>query len=82
MKIQLKPIVTEKAVMMIESQNMLTFQTGKEATKEEIKKEIEELFKVEIEKIRTLIRENKKYVYIKLKPKFVALDIATKLGIM
>ena len=82
MKIQLKPIVTEKAVMMIESQNMLTFQTGKESTKEEIKKEIEELFKVEIEKIRTLIRENKKYVYIKLKPKFVALDIATKLGIM
>ena len=82
MKIQLKPIVTEKAVMMIESQNMLTFQTGKEATKGEIKKEVEELFKVEIEKIRTLIRDNKKYVYIKLKPKFVALDIATKLGIM
>ncbi len=82
MKIQLKPVVTEKAVMMIESQNILTFQTRKEATKNEIKKEIEELFKVKIEKIRTLIRGNKKYIYARLKPQFAALDIATKLGIM
>lgn len=82
MKIQLKPIVTEKAVMMIEAQNVLTFQTGKEAGKQQIKKEIEELFKVEIEKIRTLIRGNKKYAYVRLKSKFAALDVATKLGIM
>lgn len=82
MSIQLQPIVTEKAVMMIEAQNVLTFQTGKEATKQEIKKEVEELFKVKIKKIRSLIRGNKKYVYVKLKPEFVALDVATKLGIM
>jgi large subunit ribosomal protein L23 len=82
MKIQLKPVVTEKAVMMIESQNVLTFQTGKEATKHEIKKEIEDLFKVKIEKMRTLIRGNKKHAYVKLKSQFAALDIATKLGIM
>jgi len=82
MKIQLKPIVTEKAVMMIESQNVLTFQTGKEATKHEIKKEIEDLFKVKIEKVRTLIRGNKKYIYIRLKFQFAAIDVATKLGIM
>jgi len=82
MKIQLKPVVTEKAVMMIESQNVLTFQAGKEATKHEIKKEIEDLFKVKIEKVRTLIRGNKKYIYVKLKSQFIALDIATKLGIM
>jgi large subunit ribosomal protein L23 len=82
MKIQLKPVVTEKAVMMIESQNILTFQTGKEAVRNEIKREIEDLFKVKIEKIRTLIRGNKKYVYVRLKPQFAALDIATKLGIM
>jgi len=82
MKIQLKPVVTEKAVMMIESQNVLTFQTGKEATKHEIKKEIEDLFKIKIEKVRTLIRGNKKYIYVRLKPQFAAIDIATKLGIM
>jgi large subunit ribosomal protein L23 len=82
MKIQLKPVVTEKAVMMIESQNVLTFQTGKEATRHEIKKEIEDLFKIKIEKVRTLIRGNKKYIYVRLKPQFAAIDIATKLGVM
>jgi len=82
MKIQLKPVVTEKAVMMIESQNVLTFQTGKEATKNDIKKEIEDLFEVKVEKIRCLIRGNKKHIYVRLKSQFAAIDIATKLGIM
>lgn len=78
----LKPIVTEKAIMMIESQNVLTFETEKKKTKEEIKKEIEELFEVKINTIRTLIRNNKKYVYTKLKKEFLAIDVATKLGLM
>jgi len=78
----MKPIVTEKAVMMIESQNVLTFQTEKNKKKDEIKKEIEDLFKVKVEKVRTLINGNKKYAYIKLKKEFPAIDIATKLGII
>jgi len=78
----MKPIVTEKAVMMIESQNVLTFQTDKNKKKDEIKKEIEDLFKVKIEKVRTLVRGNKKYAYVKLKKEFPAIDIATKLGII
>jgi large subunit ribosomal protein L23 len=77
-----KPIVTEKAVMLIESQNILTFQTEKEKTKPEIKMELENLFKVKIEKLRTKIQGNKKYVYAKLKKEFPAIDIATKLGLM
>lgn len=78
----MKPIVTEKAVMMIESQNVLTFETNKNTTKEKIKKEIEKLFEVKIEKVRTLIKGNKKYAYIKLKKEFPAIDIATKLGLI
>ncbi len=78
----MRPIVTEKAVMMIEAQNVLTFQTEKNKKKDEIKKEIEELFKVKVEKVRTLVRGNKKYAYIKLKNEFPAIDIATKLGII
>ena len=76
------PLVTEKAVMMIESQNVLTFRVDKEKSKEEIKKEIADLFDVKVEKVRTLIRGNKKYVYVKLKKEFPAIDIATKLGII
>jgi len=78
----MKPIVTEKAVMMIEAQNVLTFQTEKNKKKDEIKKEIEGLFKVKVEKVRTLVRGNKKYAYVKLKNEFPAIDIATKLGII
>ncbi|MAG79150.1 50S ribosomal protein L23 [Candidatus Pacearchaeota archaeon] len=78
----MKPLATEKAVMMIESQNVLTFKTDKNKTKEQIKNEIEDLFEVKIEKIRTLIRGNKKYAYIKLKKEFPAIDLATKLGLM
>ena len=78
----MKPIVTEKAVMLIESQNVLTFQTEKEKTKTEIKNEIENIFKVKIEKLRTKIQGNKKQVYAKLKKEFPAIDVATKLGLM
>ena len=78
----LKPIVTEKAVMKIESQNVLTFQTGKENTKEEIKKEIETLFGIKIQSIRIFIRGNKKYAYVRLKSQYPAIDVATKLGVI
>jgi large subunit ribosomal protein L23 len=78
----MKPIVTEKAVMMIESQNVLVFQTDRKETKAEIKKEVEELFNIKIENMRTLIKKNKKYAYVKLKKEFLAIDVATKLGII
>mgnify|MGYP001576480585 CR=1 FL=1 len=80
--ISLKPLVTEKAVMLIESKNVLAFETEKGRTKNEIKKEIESLFNVKIENIRTLVGSNKKYAYIKLKKEFPAIDVATKLGII
>lgn len=78
----LKPIVTEKAVMAIEVQNILTFETEKQRTKDEIKKEVEEVFDVKVEKVKTLVRANKKRAYVKLKKEFPAIDIATKLGLM
>lgn len=80
--ISLKPIMTEKAVMMIERDNIVTFQTSMRMKKKDIKAEVEELFGVKIEKIRTLIKNNKKYAYIKLKGDVLAIDIATKLGLM
>ncbi|HKL23335.1 MAG TPA: 50S ribosomal protein L23 [Candidatus Nanoarchaeia archaeon] len=78
----MKPVMTEKAVMMIEKDNIITFVTSKIKNKEELKKEIEELFDVKIDKLRTLIKNNKKYVYAKLKGDTLAIDLATKLGLM
>jgi ribosomal protein L23 len=78
----LKPIATEKAIMKVEAENILTFLVEQKITKQEIKKEIEDLFKVKVEKIRTEIRNNKKVAYVKLNKKDLAIDIATKLGLM
>lgn len=78
----MKPVMTEKAVMMIEKDNVLTFVTGMNDTKEHIKTELEDLFKLKVDKIRTLIKGNKKYAYVKLKGDTLAIDIATKLGLM
>lgn len=78
----LKPITSEKAVKLIDIDNTLLFETSRQNRKEEIKKEIEIVFSVKVEKIRTLIRNNKKYVYAKLNKDFPAIDIATKLGMI
>jgi len=82
MNLDIKPVVTEKAVMMIESQNTLTFKCSKKMDKKGIRKEIEEIFGVKVEAIKSLIRENQKYFYVKLKKDFLAIDVATKIGMI
>ena len=78
----MKPIVTEKAIMLVETQNVLTFEVERNMSKPNIKKEIEDLFEVKVEKIRVLNKGNKKNVYVKLKKEFPAIDVATKLGLI
>jgi len=78
----IKPIATEKTVMLIELENTLVFEVERRANKDEVKKEVEKMFDVKIEGIRTLIRNNKKFAYVKLRKEFKAIDLATKLGVM
>ena len=78
----MKPMVTEKAVMLIEGKNTLVFEIVMTMTKSELRREFEEMFKVKVEKINTLIKKNKKYAYIKLNKNNPAIDIATKLGLI
>ena len=77
-----KPIMTEKAVMLIEGKNILVFSMEMKKTKTEIKKEFEEMFNVKVYSINTHIKKNKKYAYIRLTKETPAMDIATKLGLM
>jgi len=78
----LKPITTEKAVKMLDLDNMLLFEVNRKFKKEEIKKEVEETFNVNVAKVRTLIRQNKKFAYVRLDKSNLAIDIATKLGMI
>lgn len=78
----IKPVTSEKAVRLIEAENTLIFITERERRKPEIKKEIEEIFKVKVDKVRTFIKGNKKHVYVRLDKKNPAIDVATKLGMI
>ena len=73
---------TEKIVRSIEIDNMLVFEVDRAIKKEEVKKEVEDLFSVKVEKVRTHTRKNKKIAFVKLKAENPAIDVATKLGLM
>lgn len=78
----IRPITTEKAVRLIELNNILTIEVDRRKRKEEIKKEFEEMFNVKVESINTLIHKNEKIAYVKLNKNNPAIDIATKLGMI
>jgi large subunit ribosomal protein L23 len=74
--------MTEKAVNLIESENKLTFIVNLKANKYKIKKAIEELYEVKIDKINLLITSNGlKKAVVKLTPEDKASDLAIRLGI-
>ncbi|RLF06372.1 MAG: 50S ribosomal protein L23 [Thermoprotei archaeon] len=79
----LRPIVSEKALSLIEKNNTLTFIVDMRVNKPRIKEAVEKLFNVKVEKINTLITpRGEKKAYVKLKPEYKASDIAVKLGIL
>jgi len=78
----LKPVTTEKAVKMIDVDNTLAFEAPRNSNKESIKKEIENVFGVRVDKVRTFIQNNKKFAYVRLNKSNPAIDVATKLGMM
>ena len=79
----LYPLSTEKSIRLMESENKLVFIVSINANKEQIKKSMEEEFKVKIKNIRTLIdRKGRKKAYIKFSEETPAIDIATQLGLM
>ena len=80
--ILLYPITTERAIAAIELENKLVFVVSKNATKQQIKKEVETLFKVKASKINTKITpKGIKQAYIRLK-EGKADDIAAALKIV
>ncbi len=56
----IRPILTEKAERLRDEYNKYTFEVRLDATKPEIKKAIEELFKVRVLKVNTMIVKPKK----------------------
>ncbi len=78
----LKPVTSEKAVKMIDLDNTLLFEVERKFSRDEIKKEVEIIFNVKVEKVRISIRNNKKFAYVRFAKENPAIDVATKLGMI
>jgi large subunit ribosomal protein L23 len=79
----LYPLMTESASLMVEKDNKLIFIVSMKAGKTDIKKAVEELYEVKVDKITVLITpQGIKKAFVKLEPEFKASDVAIKLGIL
>jgi len=77
------PLVTEKAVNMIDSENKITFIVSDKATKPQIKKVVEHAYQIKTDKVNIIRdRKGRKKAIVKLKKEFKAQDLATKLGVL
>lgn len=77
------PLATEKAIRLIESENTMTFIVDLKARKAEIKKQVEDLYKVKLIKVNTQITpKGTKKAYVKLTKDTPAIDVATQLGLI
>ena len=76
------PIATEKSVRIMQAENKLVFIVERKATKPQIKKAAEELYKIKVKKVNTMIMPGgKKKAYLSLSPDTPAMDVATELGL-
>ena len=76
------PLATEKSIRLMEAENKLIFVVDNAATKPEIKKAVEVMFKVKVDKVTTFITKSQKKAYVKFNKESPAIDIATNLGLM
>ena len=73
---------TEKSVRLIEADNTIVIMVDRRDNKTEIKKMVEDSFKVKVDRVNTMIKGSKKYAYVKLNKSHPAIDVATKFGLI
>ncbi|MDD1671233.1 MAG: 50S ribosomal protein L23, partial [Methanomicrobiales archaeon] len=77
------PFVTEKAMMTLERDNKLQFLVPKEATKPQIRREIEKTFGKEVTSVRTLMSpKGEKKAIVSFVDEKAAEEILSRLGIV
>jgi len=77
------PLSTEKSIRQIEADNKLVFSVSPSATKADVKKAVEELYKVKVIKVNI---DNSftgvKKAYVKLSSENLASDLSADLGLI
>lgn len=79
----LYPLVSEDTVSLIERENKITFAVDLRASKGDVKRAVEALYEVKVEKVNICITpQGIKKAFVKLSPEFKASELAVKLGIL
>jgi len=79
----LHPIITEVSSRILEAENKIVFAVSLKASKEDIKRAVEELYEVKVEKVTTVVTsKGMKKAFVRLHPDYKAVDIAIKLGVI
>jgi large subunit ribosomal protein L23 len=82
-EIIIRPVHTEKAIALIENNNTLTFIVRRDASKPEIKRAVEVMYEVKVEKVNTLITpKGEKKAFVKLSKEYKATDVASRMGLI
>jgi len=79
----LHPIITEVSSRILEAENKIVFAVSLKASKEDIKRAVEDLYEVKVEKVTTVVTsKGVKKAFVRLHPDYKAVDIAIKLGVI
>ncbi len=82
-EIILYPLISEKAIAQIHNNNTIVFIVRPDATKQQIRRAIEDLYNVKVQDVNTLrTRDGRKKAYVRLAEGYSAVDLATKLGVI
>lgn len=77
------PLVSEDTVTLIEAENKITFIVDLSASKNDIRRAVEELYEVRVDRVSSVITpQGRKKAYVRLSPDFKASDLAVRLGIL
>ena len=80
MAILKEPVKTEKAIGKIEFENTITFKVDNKATKHQVKDEVEKVFGVKVQSVKTYIAPGgEKRAVVRLAEGHKAEDISSKL---
>ncbi|RXE55752.1 50S ribosomal protein L23 [Methanoculleus taiwanensis] len=77
------PFVTEKATMMLENESKLQFLVKNDASKQDIKRDLEKSFGKEVTQVRTMMTmKGRKKAIVSFADEKAAEEILSRLGIM
>ena len=81
-RVVLHPYVSEKAMILMEQENKLIMVVVRDSKSKEVKKDVEELYEVEVAKVNLYITpRGEKHAIVRLKPEYSAEEIGMRIGV-